>query len=128
MIEHKHRGVRFNADGNRIPVAYVDASNKQGPESGKCQYGFDIRTAGGAFITHGALLQNVGYGAPAQEHMALMISECVGHMPMRWTCATVDEAAVLRNRAFRLGGEAGARCAVGCACPAETNAGHSEIE
>ena len=87
MIEHKHRGVQFNADGNQIPVAYVDASNKQDPKSGKCQYGFDIRMAGGPFITHSALLQNVGYGAPAQEHMAL--SECVGHMSMRWTCATV---------------------------------------
>ena len=87
MIEHKHRGVRFNGDGNKIPVAYVDASNKQDPKSGKCQYGFDIRMAGGPFITHSSLLTNVGYGAPSQEHMAL--SECVGHMSIRWTCATV---------------------------------------
>ena len=87
MIEQKHRGVRFNADGNRIPVACMDASNKQDPKSGKCQYGFGIRMAGGPFITHSALLQNVGYGAPAQEHMAL--SECAGHTPMRWACATV---------------------------------------
>ena len=29
----------------------------------------------------------MGYGAPTQEHMAL--SERVGHMSMRWTCATV---------------------------------------
>ena len=48
MIEHKHRGIRpINADGNRIPVAYMDAPNKQDPKSGKCQYGFDIRMAGG---------------------------------------------------------------------------------
>ena len=87
MIEHKHCGIRFNADGNKIPVAYVDASNKQDPKSGKCQYGFDIRMAGGPFITHSSLLTNVGYGAPSQEHMAL--SECVGHMSLRWTCATV---------------------------------------
>ena len=75
MIEHKHHGVRFNADGNNIRVAYVDAS-----KSGKCQYGFDIRMEGGPFITHtgSSLLTNVGYGAPSQEHMAL--SECVGHM------------------------------------------------
>ena len=56
-------------------------------KNGKCQYGFDIRTAGGPFITHSSLLTNVGYGAPSQEHMAL--SECVGHKPIRWTCATV---------------------------------------
>ena len=51
VIEHNHRGVRFNADRNRIPMAYVDASNKQDPKSCKCQNGFDIRIAGGPFIT-----------------------------------------------------------------------------
>ena len=29
MIEHKHRGVRFNADEKKTPVAYVDASNEE---------------------------------------------------------------------------------------------------
>ena len=47
MIKNKHMGIRFNAHGNRIPVAYmyVDASNKQDPKGNKCQYGFDIRLA-----------------------------------------------------------------------------------
>ena len=87
MRHHRHRGIRFNSTGNDVPVAYVDASNKQDPKSGLCQYGFDIRMAGGPLVSHSSLLKNVGFGAPSQEAMGL--GECVGHMSLRWTSASV---------------------------------------
>ena len=43
--------------------------------------------AGGPLVSHSPLLKNVGFGAPSQEAMGL--GECVGHMTLRWTAASV---------------------------------------
>ena len=89
MRHHRNRGIRINSTGNHIPVAYIDidASNKQDPKSGLCQYGFDMRMAGGPLVSHSSLLKNVGFVAPSQEAMGL--GECVGHMSLLWTLASV---------------------------------------
>ena len=88
MCYHRNRGIQFNSTGNHIPAAYIDASNKQDPKSGLCQYEFDICMAGGSLVSQSSLLNNAGFGAPSQEAMGL--GEFVGHMSLSllWTSAS----------------------------------------
>lgn len=52
------------------PCAFVDASNKDDPVDGKCQYGYHIHW-GGPLITKSSKLNHVGINSTYNEYMAL---------------------------------------------------------
>ena len=53
-----------------LPLAYVDASNKDDPHDGKTQYGYTINW-GGPIITKSGKLTHVGINSTYNEYMAL---------------------------------------------------------
>lgn len=71
MIQNKHRGIKFSANGNEVPVVFVDASNKPDPSDGKCQYGYVIMWKGGPIVTVSKKLAHVGLSAAHNEYMAM---------------------------------------------------------
>jgi len=74
MYHRRHTGIRFRRDGNRIPVAYYDASNKPEPIKGKRQFGFVIMWRGGPVLWAAKKHRLASTSAPMAEYMAL--GEC----------------------------------------------------
>ena len=70
------RGIRFSETDSSI-ISYVDASNKDDPVDGKCQYGFNILW-GGPLITKSSKLGHVGLNSTYNEYMAL--THCIKHL------------------------------------------------
>ena len=71
LDQEKDRGILFRSDGNMVPFAECDASNRQDPKDGLVMYGYDVRLANGPIITETGKLKNTGFGTPAVEHMAM---------------------------------------------------------
>ena len=58
MLQHNDEGIQFH-EADMLPLAYVDASNKDDPHDGKTQYGYTINW-GGPIITKSDKLTHVG--------------------------------------------------------------------
>ena len=71
MYQNRKRGIRFRHDGNPVPIAFVDASNKPDPTDGKCQYGYVHMWMGGPIIALSKKLSHVGLSAAHNEYMAM---------------------------------------------------------
>jgi hypothetical protein len=71
MYQNRNRGIKFSEAGNKVPVAFVDASNKPDPTDSKCQYGFVHTLQGGPIIFSSRKLAHVGLSALHNEYMAL---------------------------------------------------------
>ena len=69
MLQHKDEGIQFH-EADMLPLAYVDASNKDDPHDGKTQYGYTINW-GGPIITKSGKLTHVGINSTYNEYMAL---------------------------------------------------------
>lgn len=71
MYQNRHRGIKFSSNGNSKPVAFVDSSNKPDPGDGKCQYGYNVKLAGGPVIFSSKKHSHIGLSAAHNEYMAL---------------------------------------------------------
>jgi len=71
MYQNRMRGIKFRSDGNEIPVAFVDASNKPDPTDGYSQFGYVHMWMGGPIITCSKKLGHVGLSAAHNEYMAM---------------------------------------------------------
>ena len=66
---HRTDGIRFS-ETDDLPFATVDASNKDDPHDGLCQYGYSIHW-GGPLISKSSKLSHVGINSSYNEYMAL---------------------------------------------------------
>ena len=66
---HGSDGIRFS-ESDDLPFATVDASNKDDPNDGLCQYGYSIHW-GGPILTKSSKLNHVGINSSYNEYMAL---------------------------------------------------------
>jgi site-specific DNA-cytosine methylase len=71
LSQNKHRGIQFSAEGNHLPVAISDASNKPDRSDGKCIGGFVILWMGGPVAYNSKRLGHVGLSSEHNEYMAL---------------------------------------------------------
>ena len=71
MHKHRHRGIKFTAGINNIPMYLVDASNKPDPADGKCQYGYVCMWLGGPLLEHSKKLRHIGLSSQHNEYMAM---------------------------------------------------------
>jgi hypothetical protein len=71
MEQHCTVGMKFSANGNSIPFAMTDASNKPDPFDGICYGGFTVHMAGGPIISKSFKLKHVGLSSEHNEYMAL---------------------------------------------------------
>jgi site-specific DNA-cytosine methylase len=71
MYQNRTRGIKFSEAGNKVPIAFVDASNKPDPTDSKCQYGFVHIFQAGPIIFTSRKLNHVGLSALHNEYMAL---------------------------------------------------------
>ena len=78
MLQHKDEGIQFH-DADMLPLAYVDASNKDDHHHGTPQYGYIINW-GGPVITKSGKLTHVGIILTYNEYMALHVHYTVKHM------------------------------------------------
>lgn len=69
MLQHKDEGIVFS-EVDHEPCAFVDASNRDDPADGKCQYGYSIHW-GGPLIVKSGKLNHVGINSTYNEYMAL---------------------------------------------------------
>ena len=51
LQQEKNRGIMFRSDGNRLPYAECDASNKQDRKDGLVMYGYSVVLANAPVIT-----------------------------------------------------------------------------
>lgn len=70
MHQHRHHGILYSSNGNSIPYAMVDSSNKTDPTDSKCQYGYCHVLAGAAIIAQSKKLSHIGLSAAHNEYMA----------------------------------------------------------
>ena len=68
---HKNRGKLFSSDGNREPIACVDASLDVDLHDGRVRAGHDIQMANGPVIVKCGKLQKVSFSIPGAEYMQL---------------------------------------------------------
>ena len=71
LAQHKHRGIRFSLEGNHLPIAHSDASNKADPADGLAQAGFVISWFGGPVSTQSKKLKHVGLSSEHNEYMGI---------------------------------------------------------
>ena len=71
MIQHKTNSIKYSSEGNMMPIAFVDASNKADPADSKCQYGYTHLWMGGSVIAVSKKLSHVGLSAAHNEYMAV---------------------------------------------------------
>ena len=71
MAQHKHRGIRFSIEGNHLPIAQSDASNKPDPADALCQAGFVISWYGGPMASQSKKLKHVGNSSEHNEYMGI---------------------------------------------------------
>jgi hypothetical protein len=71
LYKEKDHGVRYVSDGNDVPIAHYDSSNKPDPSDGKCQYGFVIHLYGGPICWTSKKHAHVGLSSGMNEYMAL---------------------------------------------------------
>ena len=69
LYAHGEEGIEFHETDSE-PVCFVDASNKDDPVDGKCQFGYTINW-GGPIIWKSSKLQHVGINSTYNEYMAL---------------------------------------------------------
>ena len=80
MLQQRQVGVKFSFDGNRIPVGFVDASNKPDAADGKCQYGFNLMWMGGPIMEISKKLRHIGLSSEHNEYMAM----CFANQAIVW--------------------------------------------
>jgi site-specific DNA-cytosine methylase len=71
MAQHKLRGTRYSIDGNHLPIAHSDASNKPDPADALCQAGFIISWFGGPVACQSKKLKHVGLSSEHNEYMGI---------------------------------------------------------
>ena len=71
LVQHKHRGIRYSMEGNHLPIAYSDASNKPDPADGLAQAGFVVSWFGGPVATQSKKLKHVGWSSEHNEYMGI---------------------------------------------------------
>ena len=71
LVQNKHRGIRFNLEGNKSPIAHSDASNKPDPADGLAQAGFVVSWLGGPIATQSKKLKHVGLSSEHNEYMGI---------------------------------------------------------
>ena len=71
LSQHNHRGIRFSIEGNRLPIALSDASNKPDPQDELCQAGFAVMWLGGPMATQSKKLKHIGLSSEHNEYMAI---------------------------------------------------------
>ena len=71
MEQHSAKGVKFSADGNRIPVCTSDASNKPDVFDGKCYAGFTFHWMNGPLATKSFKLKHKGLSSEHNEYMGV---------------------------------------------------------
>jgi hypothetical protein len=74
LAQHKHRGIRFSLEGNHLPIAHSDASNKADPADGLTQAGFIISWFGGPVATQNKKLKHVGLRSEHNEYMGISVA------------------------------------------------------
>ena len=70
MYQHRQHGILYSSNGNDIPYAMADSSNKTDPTDSKCQYGYCHLLAGAAIIAQSKKLSHIGLSAAHNEYMA----------------------------------------------------------
>ena len=71
LDQHKLRGIRFSLDGNHLPIALSDASNKPDPADGLAQAGFAVMWLGGPVAFQSKKLKHVGLSSEHNEYMGI---------------------------------------------------------
>jgi hypothetical protein len=71
LIQHKDRGIRYNLEGNHLPICQSDASNKPDPADGLAQAGFVVSWFGGPIATQSKKLKHVGISSEHNEYMGI---------------------------------------------------------
>ena len=71
LVQHKHRGIGYDLQGNQSPIAYSDASNKPDPADGLAQAGFVVSWLGGPIATQSKKLKHVGISSEHNEYMGI---------------------------------------------------------
>jgi hypothetical protein len=71
LIQNKHRGIRFSLEGNHLPRAWSDASNKPDPADGLAQAGFVLSWFGGPIAFQSKKLKHVGISSEHNEYMGI---------------------------------------------------------
>jgi site-specific DNA-cytosine methylase len=71
LTQFKHRGICYNLNGNHLPIAQSDASNKPDPADGLSQAGFVISWFGGPIATQSKKLKHVGLSSEHNEYMGI---------------------------------------------------------
>ena len=83
---YRNRGIRFT-ESDLEPLAFVDASNKDGPIDGKTQYAYSIHW-GGPLIVKSNKLAHVGINSTYNEYMAL--THCIKQLVwLRQLCTEI---------------------------------------
>jgi hypothetical protein len=70
---HREEGIIYTETPDTDPVCFVDASNKDDPADGRCQYGYHIHW-GGPLIWKSSKLKHVGMNSTYNEYMALSLA------------------------------------------------------
>ena len=71
LSQNDQRGIKFTADGNKLPIACSDASNKPDPADGLAQAGFVITWLGGPLAFNSKKLKHIGLSSEHNEYMGL---------------------------------------------------------
>ncbi len=71
LYQERKRGLRFSSNGNALPIAFSDASNKLDPKDGLAQYGYCIMWQGAPIIYQTKKLSVVQHNAFHGEYCAL---------------------------------------------------------
>ena len=93
MYHKRDQGIVFREDGNDVPVAFYDASNKPEPIKGRRQYGYCIVWKGGPVMWASKKHKLSTTSAPMSEYMAL--GECC--RAVRWFRRLVTEMGFIDN-------------------------------
>jgi hypothetical protein len=81
LYHNRTEGIRFSAAGNRVPIGFVDASNKPDlMDDGICQYGFVFTWMGGPICELSKKLRQVGLSSEHNEYMAMYYA----HQQLMW--------------------------------------------
>ena len=71
MEQRAKKGIKFSANGNRIPAFMSYASNKPDPHDGKCHGGFTGHLANGPLMSKSFKLKHCGLSSEHNEYMCL---------------------------------------------------------
>jgi len=71
LDQEKDRGILFRSDGNMVPFAECDASNRQDPKDGLVMYGYRVVMANAPVVSQSCKLKNIAFSAPASEFMGM---------------------------------------------------------